>query len=203
MLHVGQLYTFRPFVVLLYKYILSWIAFIIQNPGKKTETCLMILGDEGTGKTMFTTVICKLFGNYALTNIASIDDVVGQFNAITENKMLVVLNELSAAENTANKKSIHNKLKTLITDDINVINRKGIDQYESENVSNYMICSNEFNPLIISENDRRYVVTEVDNSKRGNATYFSKLFNSFDEEFYINLYNYFRYLHKMGKKFEN
>lgn len=177
---------------ILYKYILSWIAFIVQNPGKKTETCLMILGDEGTGKTMFTTVICKLFGNYSLSNIASIDDVVGQFNAITENKILVVLNELSAAENTANKKSIHNKLKTLITDNINVLNRKGIDQYESENVSNYMICSNEFNPLIISENDRRYVVTEVDNSKRGNTTYFSKLFNSFDEEFYINLYNYFR-----------
>ena len=131
----------------LYKYILSWIAFIVQNPGKKTNTCLIILGEEGTGKTMFTTVVCKLFGNYALSNIASIDDVVGQFNSVTENKMIVVLNEVNAAENTANKKAIHNKLKTLITEDINIINRKGIDQYETENVSNYIICSNEFNPI--------------------------------------------------------
>ena len=176
----------------LYKYILSWIAFIIQNPGKKTSTCLAILGDEGTGKTMFTTVICKLFGNYALPNIASIDDVVGQFNSVTENKMLVVLNELNATENTANKKAIHNKLKTLITEDINIINRKGIDQYEAENVSNYIICSNEFNPILLSENDRRYVVMEVNNSMKRNTTYFSNLFGSFDEEFYINLYNYFR-----------
>ena len=176
----------------LYKYILSWIAFIIQNPGKKTNTCLIILGEEGTGKTMFTTVICKLFGNYALPNIASIDDVVGQFNSVTENKMLVVLNEVNATENTANKKAIHNKLKTLITEDVTIINRKGIDQYEAENVSNYIICSNEFNPILISENDRRYVVTEVNNSVKKNTTYFRNLFNSFDDEFYINLYNYFR-----------
>lgn len=176
----------------LYNYILSWIAFIVQNPGKKTETCLIILGEEGTGKTMFTTVICKLFGNYALPNIASIDDVVGQFNSITENKMLVVLNEVNATENTANKKAIHNKLKTLITEDINIINKKGVDQYEAENVSNYIICSNEFNPILISENDRRYVVTEVSNSMKKNTTYFRNLFNSFDDEFYINLYNYFR-----------
>lgn len=176
----------------LYKYILSWIAFIVQNPGKKTNTCLIILGEEGTGKTMFTTVICKLFGNYALSNIASIDDVVGQFNSVTENKMIVVLNEVNAAENTANKKAIHNKLKTLITEDINIINRKGIDQYEAENVSNYIICSNEFNPILISENDRRYVVTEVSNGVKKNTIYFRNLFNSFDGEFYINLYNYFR-----------
>ena len=154
----------------LYNYILSWISFIVQNPGKKTETCLMILGEEGTGKTMFTSVICKLFGDYALPNIASIDDVVGQFNSITENKILVVLNEVNAMENTANKRAIHNKLKTLITEDINIINRKGIDQYEIENVSNYIICSNEFNPILISENDRRYVVTEVSNTMKKNST---------------------------------
>ena len=176
----------------LYKYILSWIAFIVQNPGKKTNTCLIILGEEGTGKTMFTTVICKLFGNYSLPNIASIDDVVGQFNAVIENKMLVVLNEVNATENTTNKRSIHNKLKTLITDSFTIINRKGIDQYEADNVSNFIICSNEFNPILLSENDRRYVVMEVNNSVRGNTTYFSNIFASFDEEFYINLYNYFR-----------
>ena len=54
------------------------------------------------------------------------------------------------------------------------------------------ICSNEFNPILISENDRRYVVTEVSNSMKKNAIYFRNLFNSFDEEFYINLFNYFR-----------
>ena len=176
----------------LYKYILSWVAFIIQNPGKKTNTCLVILGEEGTGKTMFTTVICRLFDTYAIPNIANIDDVVGQFNAVIENKMIVVLNEVNATENTANKRSIHNRLKTLITDSFTIINRKGIDQYQADNVSNFIICSNEFNPILISENDRRYVVMEVSNSVRRNTVYFNNLFASFDEEFYINLYNYFR-----------
>lgn len=178
----------------LYKYILSWIAFIIQNPGKKTNTCLIILGKEGTGKTTFITIICKLFSNYALPNIANTDNIVGQFNSITENKMLVVLNEVNANKNTLNNKVIHTRLKNLITEYINIINRKGIDQYEAKNVSNYIICSNEFNPIPISENDRRYVVVEVSDKRKDDKTYFDKLFDSFDEDFYINLFNYFRIL---------
>lgn len=107
----------------LYNYILAWVAFIIQNPGKKTETCLILLGEEGTGKSMFTSVICKLFGNYALNNISNIDDIAGKFNGSNENKMLIVLNEINATENTINKKSIQNSLKTLMTEDKININK--------------------------------------------------------------------------------
>lgn len=178
----------------LYEYILSWIAFIIQNPGKKTNTCLIILGKEETGKTAFTTIICKLFSDYALPNIANIDNIMGQFNSITENKMLVVLDEINGNKNNLNNKIIHTRLKNLITEYINIINRKGIDQYAAKNVSNYIICSNDFNSIPISEDDRRYVIANVSDRRKGDKTYFDALFESFDEEFYINLFNYFRTL---------
>lgn len=187
----------------LYKYILSWVAFIIQNPGKKTETCLIILGREGTGKSIFTSVICKLFGNYALNNISNIDDIAGKFNGSNENKMLIVLNEINATENTINKKSIQNSLKTLMTEDKIQINKKCVNQYETKNVANYIICSNEFNPIIVSEDDRRYFITEVSDKRRCDMEYFSKLFNSFDEDFYINLFNYFRTLNIKGFNLRN
>ena len=33
-----------------FTYILNWISFIVQNPGKKNTRALLIIGDKGTGK---------------------------------------------------------------------------------------------------------------------------------------------------------
>ena len=183
---------------ILYKYILAWVAFIVQNPGKKTNTCLLILGDERASKKIFTNAICKLFGDYILSNITSIETIVGKFNSATENKILVVLNELNFVKNTSNKKELYNRLKNIITEDRYIINKRRVNQYEAENVSNFIICSGKSNPIPISEDDIRYVVMEVNNSKRGDVIYFRNLVGSFDEEFYINLYNYFRTLNIKG-----
>lgn len=175
----------------LYTYILKWVSYIIQNPGKRTNSCLVLLGEQGTGKTTFVNTICKLFGNYAKTNSQRLDDIVGSFNGTIEGKMIIVMNELSAVDHF-NKKAIHNQLKTLITDDTLTINRKGLDQYTIENVSNFIICSNDFNPIMIENGDRRYVVIEVSDKVAKDRKYFGNLKNGMDENFYTNLYNYFR-----------
>jgi hypothetical protein len=47
----------------LYDYILNWISYLLQNPGSKTETEFIIIGEQGTSKNKyFTDVISKLFG---------------------------------------------------------------------------------------------------------------------------------------------
>ena len=84
-----------------YKYILVWIASILQKPNFKAGTALVILGNQGTGKNVFTNVICKLMARYANENVTSIESVVGKFNAVLENKKLLVLNELQSID--ANK----------------------------------------------------------------------------------------------------
>jgi hypothetical protein len=44
----------------LYIYVISLISYLIQNPGSKTESALIIIGEQGTGKnTFFTHVISK------------------------------------------------------------------------------------------------------------------------------------------------
>jgi phage/plasmid-associated DNA primase len=53
----------------LYNYILNWIYYLLQNPGSKTETAFLIIGEQGTGKNkFFIDVISKLFGRYAIAN---------------------------------------------------------------------------------------------------------------------------------------
>lgn len=173
-----------------YKYILVWIASILQKPNFKTEIALVILGNQGTGKNkFFTDVVCKLMARYANENVTSIESVVGKFNAILENKKLLVLNELQSAD--VNKYLNSDALKSVISDKTININQKNEPERLCENVANFIMVSNNNIPIKIEGFDRRYVVTHTSNEHRGDWNYFGKLANSFTSEFYENLFTFF------------
>ena len=176
----------------IYKYILVWIASILQKPNFKTGTALVILGNQGTGKNVFTNVICKLMARYANENITSIESVVGKFNAVLENKKLLVLNELQSID--ANKYLNSDALKSVITDYKININQKNEPERLAENVANFMMVSNNNIPIKIETTDRRYMVTKTSDDKRGDFEYFDNLCDSFTPEFYENLFTFFMML---------
>jgi hypothetical protein len=67
----------------LYIYLISWISYLIQNPGSKAETELIIIGEQGTGKNkFFTDIISKLFGRYCISNENNISNIIDRFNSI-------------------------------------------------------------------------------------------------------------------------
>ena len=49
----------------LYKYVLGWIASVIQHPGIKNETALILKGLQGIGKGRFTDVLSELLAGYS------------------------------------------------------------------------------------------------------------------------------------------
>ena len=175
-----------------YKYILIWIASILQKPNFKTGTALVILGNQGTGKNVFTNVICKLMAKYANDNVTSIESVVGKFNAVLENKKLLVLNELQSID--ANKYLNSDALKSIITDYKVNINQKNEPERLTENVANFIMVSNNNVPIKIEATDRRYMVTKTSDEKRGDFEYFDKLCDSFTPDFYENLFTFFMML---------
>ena len=174
----------------IYRYILIWIASILQKPNFKTGVAIVILGNQGVGKnTFFTDVICKLMARYANKNVTNIESVVGKFNAILENKKLLVLNELQSID--TNKFLNSDALKSVITDSTININQKNEPMRETENVANFFMVSNNDVPVKIEGNDRRYVVTQTSNKHLQDFDYFSKLADSFTPEFYENLFTFF------------
>ena len=97
------------------EYFHNWFSYLLQNPGKKNKTCLVVTGPAGSGKTkMFTNVWSKILGRYAKKNETNIDNVTGKFNDGLENKKLIVINELKNAD--TNKFLNCDMLKTLITE---------------------------------------------------------------------------------------
>ena len=173
-----------------YKYILIWIASILQKPSFKTETALVILGHQGTGKNkFFTDIICKLMARYANENVSSIESVVGKFNAVLENKKLLVLNELQSID--ANKYLNSDALKSVITDKAININQKNEPERLCENVANLILVSNNNIPIKVESTDRRYMITKTSDLHKGDFDYFENLNSSFTSEFYENLFTFF------------
>ena len=126
---------------------------------------------------------------YANENVTSIDSVVGKFNAILENKKLLVLNELQSID--ANKYLNSDALKSIITDYKININQKNEPERLAENVANFIMVSNNNIPIKIENSDRRYLVTTTSDDHLKDYKYFDNLFAQFDEKFYENLFTFF------------
>lgn len=155
-----------------YEFVLDWCADIIQNPMDKPGSSLVIRSPiGGTGKSTFAYYLRKAFGRYAVTLTAK-NQLVGNFNAIQEGRILVVAEEaFFSGDHEAN-----NALKNMISDSTIVIERKGIDAFETTNHARYILISND--DAVVQAtlgNSRRYMVLTCGDAQRDNADYFEAL----------------------------
>ena len=175
-----------------YHYITRWIASIIQIPNSKLETAIVIIGAMGAGKNLFSGALCNLLARYSVDNISDLDHIIGKYNAVIDNKKLVVCNELESI--LRGKAKNMDKLKTLITDKTVQIHQKYIAAHLCDNVSNFIFISNNPVPLIIADQDRRFLVTKTSDHIVGNREYFRMLGDLVSEKrsaFYRHLFTYY------------
>jgi hypothetical protein len=105
--------------------------------------------------------------------------------------MLIVMNEMAAADNNTNYKGQFERFKTLITDNKTVLERKGIDPESFENFTNYCGCSNNDYSVLIEEGDRRFPMFKCNEIYKGNTDYFDKLIDTcFNQEVGNIFYSY-------------
>lgn len=168
-----------------YEYLLNWMAFIIQNPGKKTETCLVLRGAQGIGKNRFTDTFGELLAGYFESNITEIDHLTGTFNSVIENKMLIVCNEMRNVGTS--RLTNFDTLKSIISDSRIYINEKYQPKRTSENVANLIICSNNTFPVKIESGDRRYLVLDVNPKYKGRFDFWTSFEQRKNPEFYSHL----------------
>jgi hypothetical protein len=140
------------------EFFIKWQAWIVQRPHMKTRVCIVFKSPvEGTGKGMFV----EFFGNKIIGSRYFIPtprpaSVLGKFNGIVEQKLLVNFNEIEFKD-TYDKQG---SLNVLITDPTIEIERKGKDAIKYENNLNFIATTNKDNPFPLSHNDRRYACVE-------------------------------------------
>ena len=133
---------------------LNWLACIFQQR-RKTGAAWVHSGIEGTGKSQFVQrVLAPIFGSDVVrTSIFTLAQT--QFNAYLDGALIVVFEEatMSAVENNA---ELMAKLKHWITDEMVAIHAKGRDPVDKKTYCNFIFNSNERNPVIASETNRRF-----------------------------------------------
>lgn len=138
--------------------VMSYLAWIVQNPGERMHWALVIEGREGTGKTMLGEMMREVLG-YRNVGIVSSADVVGNFSGWAGGSMLKVIEELKLHGH--NRYDAANKLKPLITNTNVSVEEKGRNAQIVVNTASYLIFTNHLDAVPLDDGDRRYCVISL------------------------------------------
>ena len=156
----------RPFIRLLKRlipdiqerrYVLIWLAALIQNPAQKFNVALVIWSrQQGTGKSLLVETVGNLFDDRHF-------EVVGQevfndgFTDWQAHKVMVVCDEVSSTD----KRAVADRIKGWITSSKNSINAKHAPKFKQPNLIKYVFLSNHADAVYLDETDRRFFVVEA------------------------------------------
>ena len=130
-------------------------------------------------------------GNYILGRqyslvLGDIDRLFSRFNAIMENRMLTILDEIS---NYGGAYKSNNKLKNIITQNEIVIERKGHKPVRYSDYNYYVFLTNNEWPVKVEQSDRRYFCLELNNCKCGDKDYFDTIIEQMNTDSANIFYN--------------
>lgn len=138
-----------------YEYLDSWFANIIQKPELKSGIAIAIRGDSGVGKSAIFEIFSLLLGNYAVM-LPRMSDITNNFNAARAEKLFCYIDD-----SKADAKTDLSVLKSSISADKVLIERKGIDAREELNYCRFAVTSNDFDVIKLDNDDRRWFVLDA------------------------------------------
>lgn len=143
-------------------------------PHIKTEKALLLFGEEGIGKGTLVSFLCEnVFGTRNCLPNASYEDITGHKNKNLVGKKLICVNELASGH--GKKALCLEKVKTLITEYHFEMNAMCKDLVTVENSFDFIFMTNNQCSLKIKPGDRRFFCIHCSDSKKEDATYFTKL----------------------------
>jgi hypothetical protein len=154
-----------------YRYILAWMARIVQDPGgKRPGVAFAMRGRQGIGKGVFSNSFGSLFGQHYL-QVAQSSQVTGKFNSHLKDCVLLFCDESF----WAGDKQAEGVIKNLVTEPTITCEPKGKDLFTVKNNVNIIIASNSDWVVPAGLDERRFFTVDVDNCFKGDYDFFKKL----------------------------
>jgi hypothetical protein len=135
------------------------MAHLVQKPWIKMKSSLVLQGLEGCGKGMIIQLLGKILGHKYFYQPTDISEILGTFNYMLDNKLLVYANEML----WGGDKKQAGILKKLLTEERRTSNMKNLPQRELSNCINWIFDSNESWIIPAGVRERRYNVFKVGN----------------------------------------
>lgn len=159
--------------------LLSWLAHNVRRPGVKVRWAPYVFGIEGAGKSFLAELLELTMGG---PNVKRIDGktLAGDFTGWAAGRAVSVIEEV---RQMGHFYDVPEALKAPITNDKINVHRKGMDDFEAPNFTNYIILSNHADGIPITETDRRYFFLKTamgleETRALSEEGYFSNLFDA-------------------------
>jgi uncharacterized protein YlzI (FlbEa/FlbD family) len=154
----------------IFKYVMAWMADIVQSPRQKPGVALVLRGGKGCGKSLFAELFGRIFGTHFL-EVTNPNQVTGRFNSHFRDCILALVDEGV----WAGSKEAEGTLKALITQEKIAVEQKGKDVFMLSNYSRFIFASNESWVVPASGDERRFLVLDVSDHRTRDYEYFRQM----------------------------
>jgi len=139
-----------------FDYLIRWSAYAVQHPEDQAGVALALIGEKGTGKSTYATVMRRIFGQHGIT-VAGKKALTTNFNKHLHGCCLLFADEAVAPS----ERNTAGLLMTYITEGQVLIEPKGVDAFQAPNRLKIIIASNDPHVVDASDDERRYAVFKV------------------------------------------
>jgi Family of unknown function (DUF5906) len=153
-----------------YQYLLSWMAYAVQQPARQGEVAVVLRGGEGTGKGFAVKRFGRLFGPHFLP-VTNTRHLTGNFNVHLQQCCVLFGDEAFYAGDRQHE----GILKVLVTEESLTIEPKGVDIFLVPNYLHVVLSSNNEWVVPASFDARRWFVLDVSDAQKQNTDYFGKI----------------------------
>jgi len=148
----------------IFQWVLHWYANIVREPMKKSMTSLVLIGKQGSGKSLSVGFFGRILGR-GYTVVTKDDHITGRFNKHLGTTLLLHSEEALFGGDKKHRGII----KSLITDEFNMIEPKGVDSKRVKNYLRLVLTSNEAQAAPAEANDRRFTIIDMQKRKASDA----------------------------------
>jgi hypothetical protein len=152
-----------------YQYVICWLARMLQKPAEQGKTVIVLRSGEGTGKNIVIDIFDRHFGAHSVM-LTKPEDLAG-FNDHLGLSVFVFLNEALWGGN----KSVEGTMKSTITDDSLLVERKYLPKFKVRNCTHIMVATNNDWAVPVGIDDRRFLILDASESRKGDFKYFTAL----------------------------
>jgi hypothetical protein len=158
-----------------YKWVVGWLADLVQHPARKCGTALVVRSKQGTGKTKVGEVMGSILGQH-YTKVADPRYITGRFNSHMVDCLLLHADESFWAGDHA----AEGKLKDLITGQDHLIEFKGKEPFRIRNYVRLFVTSNSEWVVPSGLEERRFAVFDIGEGHMQDRDYFAAIDREMD-----------------------
>lgn len=137
---------------------IEWLAYPIQNPGKKINYATFIYSLRGgTGKNLILENPLRAIYGHNFKKLSGESGIVSDYNEWAVRKQLVLIDEIYVGSRKE-RETIMGRLKDFITGEVLDVAEKFKNRTEYPNRANYVLLSNHDNALHLTPGDRKFFV---------------------------------------------